>query len=300
MRLAALSQADLSDFIKYCKSVRDQVDDSYLYEEDLREFSPNEENPTYVVFDNENKMIAVASLIIDAYFRQGKRGRFRIFHSIIHQAEIYKMLLEAVLFHTQGLDKVFLFVDQKNQALGKELKQLGFDIERYSYVLERDDLPVTEPVFDGNYELKDFQFDRDEKDWMEVRNAGFAKLAGAETPITLEMVKKMAQWDDHIEGGMKVLYHLDRPVGIVRTSKEFGSGEYTAFLALLAVIPEYQGKGLGRELLRAGLSFAKNQGLEKAFISVNAENERAVELYLQEGFKEFQVKICYRYQINKM
>jgi mycothiol synthase len=57
------------------------VDDSYLDDEELNYFEPNEENPTYIVLDKQDRIIAAASLIIDEYNRRGKRARFRIFHA---------------------------------------------------------------------------------------------------------------------------------------------------------------------------------------------------------------------------
>jgi GNAT superfamily N-acetyltransferase len=43
---------------------------------------------------------------------------------------------------------------------------------------------------------------------------------------------------------------------------------------------------LGRSLLRAVLLFAKDKGYKAAILCVNAENERAKALYIQEGFKQ--------------
>jgi mycothiol synthase len=63
----------------------------------------------------------------------------------------------------------------------------------------------------------------------------------------------------------------------------------------VAVIPKYQGKGLGRILLRAALQFAKEKGYKGTILSVNGENERAQALYIQEGFKQVEAVVCYQY-----
>jgi mycothiol synthase len=65
----------------------------------------------------------------------------------------------------------------------------------------------------------------------------------------------------------------------------------------LAIIPEYQGRGLGRALLRASLSFAKEKGYSRTILCVNAENERAKALYLDEGFKQVEAVTCYRFDL---
>jgi mycothiol synthase len=137
----------------------------------------------------------------------------------------------------------------------------------------------------------------DEAIWCEVRNAGFAKLRGSETPITPEMVTKMISSEDNIEGGSMILYHNDRPVGVVRGAKDEYEDSPIMNIGPLALIPEYQGKGLGRCLLRASLRLAKERSYKRTILCVNAENERAKALYIQEGFKQVEAVVCYKYDL---
>ncbi|WHT49539.1 GNAT family N-acetyltransferase [Sporosarcina thermotolerans] len=69
-------------------------------------------------------------------------------------------------------------------------------------------------------------------------------------------------------------------------------------IGTLALIPEYQGKGLGRQLLRKALEFGNSIGLPKTVLSANAENERAVNLYTKEGFKKEESVVCYNYKVQ--
>ncbi|MNW68105.1 ribosomal-protein-alanine N-acetyltransferase [compost metagenome] len=66
----------------------------------------------------------------------------------------------------------------------------------------------------------------------------------------------------------------------------------------LALLPEYQGKGLGRVLLRAALHLSKNKGYNRSILCVNAENERAQALYTGEGFKQVEAAACYKYDLT--
>jgi mycothiol synthase len=66
----------------------------------------------------------------------------------------------------------------------------------------------------------------------------------------------------------------------------------------LAIIPEYQGKGLGRILLRASLRFAREKSYKRTILCVNAENERAKALYNQEGFRQVEAVACYVYNLK--
>lgn len=299
MKIEYLKEERIKDFTDYCRKYRDQIDESFLYEEDLEDFKPDEENPTYVLLNDGDEIIGAASLIIDAYHKRGKKGRFRIFHAALPVKEAYGMMLSSILKHTDGLDKIIVFMPEENKVMTNMLELVDFNIERYSYVLERDELEVPEAVFPEEFELKTYEPGRDEEAWCEVRNAAFAKLAGNETPIIPEQVREMAKEKDFIEGGMMLLYHKDKPAGVIRAIKEVERGEAYTFIAPIAIKPEYQGRGLGRNLLRAALRFGQSVGMPKAMLCVNGENDKALGLYLKEGFRKIQSVVCYKYDLKK-
>lgn len=298
MKIENLTQERMGDFISYCKSHRKEVDDSFLYDEDLERFKPGEENPTYLLIDEEENIIGAASLIIDEYYKKGKKGRFRIFHSITNNIEYYRKLLREILKHTEGINEIFVFANEENKGIINVLSSLNFYIERYSFTLIRDAGPIEAAIFPEGFNLKTFEFNRDEEHWCEVRNAGFTKLKGCETPRTPEMISKMQYDGDLLPGGMKILYNYDEPVGIVGVSSEIDEGIEYAFIYSLAVKPEYQGKALGRNLLRSALHYGKTLGIDRGMLTVNGENDKALSLYLKEGFYKDGVVICYNYDIR--
>jgi mycothiol synthase len=298
MRIEALKNERVEEFIDYCKKYKREIDDSFLYDEDLKNFKADSENPTYIIVDNGDKVTAVASLIVDEYMKRGKKGRFRIFHSSLNQLEHYRVLLEAVLMHTEGLDKIIVFSPIINEELISALEKLEFNAERYTYLLVREDLEIPKTIFPEGYKIKPIEAGVDEEAWCKVRNASFAKLLGNETPMTPEMVSKMISAEDFIEGGAMMLYHNEKPVGVVRTAKDEYEDLPIVNIGPLAIIPKYQGKGLGRMLLRAAISFSREKGYSRTILCVNAENERAKSLYLQEGFNEVEAVVCYKYDMK--
>jgi mycothiol synthase len=297
MRIEALSNERVEEFLNYCRTYRRDIDDSFLYEEDLRNFKADSENPTYIIVDDGDKITAAASLIVDEYMKRGKKGRFRIFHSILNRFEHYRMLLEAILEHTVGLEKIIVFSPIVNEELSSTLEMLEFTAERYSYLLVREDQEVPEAISPEGYNVKPMKAGRDEEVWCQVRNTSFANLLGNETPMNPEMVTKMIAAEDFIEGGAMILYHGEKPVGIVRAAKDEYEDAPIVNIGPLAVIPEYQGRGLGRMLLREAISFSREKGYSRTILCVNAENERAKALYLQEGFKQVEAVACYKYDI---
>ncbi len=298
MRIEELKSDRMIEFIDYCKSHRSEVDDSFLYDADLKAFKVDEENPTYILLNDKNEIIGVISLIIDSYHKKGNKGRFRIFHSTTANTEAYEMLFKAILKHTDDIKNLNLFINEEKTEVTDIVEGLGFKIERYAHLLIRDDIEIAEDSFPEGYELRTFQFGKDEEAWCEVRNAGFAKLAGSETPKTPQWVSKLKDDENILEGGMKLLYYNGEPVGQVAISKELDNEILYTFIFSLCLKPEHHGMGLGRKLLKAAVAYGRSKGMHNAMLTVNAENDKAISLYLQEGFNKEETMICYNYNFN--
>ncbi len=58
----------------------------------------------------------------------------------------------------------------------------------------------------------------------------------------------------------------------------------------MGVLPEYRGKGIGRQLLQACISKARTKGITRIELEVRADNERAIALYKALGFEIEAVK----------
>jgi len=64
-------------------------------------------------------------------------------------------------------------------------------------------------------------------------------------------------------------------------------------VGLLAVAEDHQGRGIGREMVRAALSRMRDDRLRYAAIETLSKNERAARLYESEGFEEVGRQIQY-------
>ncbi|MNW31360.1 Mycothiol acetyltransferase [compost metagenome] len=307
MRIEQLQPEDRAEFIAYCLRHRSEVDDSFLYEQDLEKFEPNEENPTLVIKE-AGAIIAAASLILDDYHRRGRQGRFRIFHSEKLDTEVYSLLLDGMIEHIaqvehadpmKGLEKVFLFVPLVNEALAAHVEELHFSVERYVFLLINDMKEIQPLTLSEGYSIRAFQPGQDEEAWCHIRNTAFAQLTGSTTPMTLKMLQNQMSQPAYLEGGMLLLLHEDTPVGIIRGADDEYEGEAAMNIGPLAILPAYQGKGLGRQLLRASLAFANSLDYKKTVLCVNGENERAKALYVKEGFVQVEGVTAYEYYLDK-
>jgi ribosomal protein S18 acetylase RimI-like enzyme len=80
----------------------------------------------------------------------------------------------------------------------------------------------------------------------------------------------LAEWDE-------------RPVGFARAA--FDPEEGRCYLASLYVLPDFQGRGLGSQLLRACERFALDQGAAEIWLGVMRQNVTALAWYRRIGFR---------------
>jgi mycothiol synthase len=74
-------------------------------------------------------------------------------------------------------------------------------------------------------------------------------------------------------------------IGCCRTLELPGDeGRRRGEIGIVGLLPEWRGHGLGRQLLRWGVGYLRSIGLTEIELSVEARNQRALELYRQEGF----------------
>ena len=77
----------------------------------------------------------------------------------------------------------------------------------------------------------------------------------------------------------------DQLIGFCRTLELPGDhGLRRGEVGIVGLLPDWRGRGLGRQLLRWGVAYLRSTGLAEIELSVEARNERALELYRQEGF----------------
>ena len=57
-----------------------------------------------------------------------------------------------------------------------------------------------------------------------------------------------------------------------------------ARILMLAVHPDFQGRGMGRALLENFVSLCNSSGVRRIYLEVRVSNERAINFYLMHGF----------------
>lgn len=294
MTIELLQLQDVPLFKAYCLAHRSEVDDSYLYDEDLEAFEFSKANPTYILKNESGTWLGVASLMELDYLDGQKRGRIRILHVESGLPVAYDLLIDAIKDHLSEYHHIFGFIAEVNMPLVTQFMAHDYVIDRYSCVMVRGDLPSPEPTLPESFTLRVFEYNKDEWAYLKVRNAAFATLKGSETPQTLESLQSYQQDSTHMAGGIQMIWKGEEPVGLIRIFKETEGDIDYAFVAPIAILPDYQGMGFGRQLLRAGITFGQKNQMPCSMLTVNAENDRALALYLQEGYVVVEKMICMR------
>lgn len=135
-----------------------------------------------------------------------------------------------------------------------------------------EDLPVPE-----NYGLRTFGTG-DEDTWIKIVRTSFERLFPVDIP-------EICQSNDFDPDGVFFLTYRNQAVGTVYAKQMHGKNLKTGYVIALCVLPEHQGKKLGRLLVLHALHYFKSKGLQSAVLDVDEFNRAAVKTYLSLGFK---------------
>lgn len=281
--------------IRYCREHGAEHDGSYLPGSG---FQVTPEQPSYLLWNGKALIGAASLMLIPRYASQGT-GRFAILHSTLSSASAYAALLAAVLPHAAGVRKLFLFLPDTRAQTASFLEGLGFAVERCSYVLRKAPAETIDVTWPAGVELEALRPDDPVGAgyFADCINDSFARLAG-HAPLVGNDLRAWFDDEGYLEGGILLLKQAGRPIGtlmVMRESEDPGAAE----IAALGVVPARQGGGLGRRLLRYGVDLAARRGFHSVVLSVNAENESALRLYLAEGFIRIETMVCYACRLDR-
>jgi mycothiol synthase len=151
----------------------------------------------------------------------------------------------------------------------------------------RRSLPIAEAV---TIETRAFVPGDDDDDWLRVNNRAFAGH-GEQGGWTIETFcqRQQESWFD--AEGFRVLDAVDgdgaeRMAGFCWTKVHPATegGEELGEIYVIAVDPDFHGRGFGTQLTLAGLQHLAGRGIRTAMLYVDADNTPAVALYRQLGF----------------
>jgi mycothiol synthase len=135
----------------------------------------------------------------------------------------------------------------------------------------------------------------------QLQNRSFAGSWGF-NPNTIEEITHRISLPFSSRDDIFLIFDSDKPVGYCWTRteswKDIAPGEGTGRIYMLAVEPDYRGRGLSRQLLLAGLSYLKSKRLRVAVLTVDSENKAARILYTSVGFEPWKSSLWYEKRLD--
>ncbi|MBE2218403.1 MAG: GNAT family N-acetyltransferase [Ignavibacteria bacterium] len=293
LRVDKLTEKNIPAFKAYFKKYSHEQDES---NPPLDDFTINEDDPVYLLIE-DGKISGAAALMLHPEYRESRLARFRIFHTIYGDYISYNKLLNSILLHTSGLTSIYAFIEDNYSNIANIWVDLGFEARRFAWILRRPVGNNTKPEFPPGFEMRTFREGIDEEHWCRITNDAFEHSLG-HVRMTPE---KLTHWKidpTYIEDGMKMLWHDDKPVATLALIREEQNGEEVLYIDAIGVLTEYQGRGLGRNLLKFGIQYAAENNFSKVMLSVNGENEKAAAIYFKEGFENEALYKCYYLDVN--
>jgi mycothiol synthase len=183
------------------------------------------------------------------------------------------------LVGAEGGGHLHLWVSKPRPEHDRIAAATGLKPGRALYQMRRP-LPVGEAY---TLETRPFRPGLDEHAWLEVNNRAFDwhPEQGGWDEATLK-AREAEPWFDprgfllHEEGA--------RLAGFCWTKIHADERPVLGEIYVIAVDPDFQGRGLGRRLVLAGLDYLSGKGVTIGMLYVDAENRSAVKLYVDMGF----------------
>ena len=120
----------------------------------------------------------------------------------------------------------------------------------------------------------------DETHWARIISGAF----GAECSASV-FRREIADQEAFRPERVFFLTYRGKPVGTATAWLNPQFGKSSGYVHMVALIPEHTGKGLGKVLTTAVLTYFKQQGLRSAFLHTDTRRLPAIRTYLRLGFE---------------
>lgn len=190
----------------------------------------------------------------------------------------------ADVIRSAGGGHLHLWVPRPRPEHHEAASAIGLHPGRVLYQMRRP-LPV-EPSLAGDappLAVRPFRPGLDEEAWLEVNNRAFhwhPEQGGWDIDTIKE--REAQPWFD--PEGFLVHEEGDRIAGFCWTKVHADHRPPLGEIYVIAVDPDFSGRGLGRRLVLAGLDHLAGAGIPVAMLYVDATNVAAVKLYVDLGF----------------
>ena len=172
---------------------------------------------------------------------------------------------------------------EADDALAGFLQRQGFHAVRLHEILHWVGASLPEPQLPPGMVSRRFRTG-DEASLVEAQNAAFEGQWGF-SPNSVEQISYAVQMSRTTPEGVALLMDGDDVAAYCSTQTVGEPPEIAGSVAMLGAHPRYQGLGLGRAALLAGMRLLLDRGVKTIELTVDAENDAAKSLYKTVGFQ---------------
>jgi mycothiol synthase len=290
-RIKDASDPQARPFLDYCGAHGTEHDESYI---PGLSWAYGEDFPSFALLDDHGTVCGAAAAMMGPSFRAARRARIAILHACGEPSvEAYGSMVSAVAAALdEAADTIYLFLPENNAALIAVLARLGFKLERTACLMLAKPSAPAVAILPAGYRIVPLARDigLDIAEFVAVRNRNFREVKGS-VDTRPEDLAEFIDSDEFLPGGLMLVVAPDgKACGTLRVERDDEEG--STFIGTISVDREHRGKGLARALIRSALAFSRDSGFGKAFLSVNADNTKALDLYRKEGFSIVKAMSC--------
>jgi mycothiol synthase len=143
----------------------------------------------------------------------------------------------------------------------------------------------------------------EEAELTRLQNRSFVGTWGFNPNTTEEIVYRLSLSSSSLEDVIMV-YEEEKPIGYCWTevNAEMNAvlGEKRARIHMMGVDPNYQRKGIGKDILMVGVAHLKNNGIEVVELTVDSGNQPARSLYGSVGFEVYSTTEWYEKAVREI
>ena len=219
-----------------------------------------------------------------------------------HRRDLITKLIDRAISRAGELGVMTLHVNipQDNQRAEHLLTEMGFTFVRRFLEL-RLDFSKTDLLESSKLALRcRFMQPGEEARLTDLQNRSFTGSWGY-NPNTVDEIRVRVNLPNCSPADIILAFDSDKPIGYCWTRINFWDNspdQGTGRIYMMGVDPHYRGRGLGRQLLLAGLSYLKSKDLRRVELTVDNENKVACTLYKSIGFKPWTSSLWYEKRLE--
>jgi len=187
-----------------------------------------------------------------------------------------------------GVERAQVNIHQENPITKKLFSEMGFGCVRRFLEMSLDISECTLPEMSDVFSVCRHLEPGEEEKLTFIQNRSFVDTWGY-NPNTKEEIGCRTQLPNCSPQNVLLMGEEEHPIGYCWTKINSGGKKHTRNLTghihMLGVDPDHRGKGIGKQVLLAGIAYLQGEGIRLISLTVDEENKAACELYRSLGFE---------------